>query len=122
MTQDESPFACDLNAIPLDERPTHLANTQKLFSLVQQIQELPDGYSFRLPNENDVWKLAAEFVDLERLCCPFFAFRLEFKRQGDPIYLTVTGAEGVKPFIMAEIGEHLTRYVQVGAGRISPTS
>ena len=122
MIGQESPFACDMHAIPLESRAAHQSNTERLFSLVQQVQELPNGYTFRLPNETDVWKLAAEFVDLERLCCPFFAFRLEFKRQGDPIYLTVTGAEGVKPFIMAEIGEHLTRYVQVGAGRISPTS
>ena len=122
MIGQESPFACDMHAIPLESRAAHQSNTERLFSLVQQVQELPNGYTFRLPNETDVWKLAAEFVDLERLCCPFFAFSLEIEGQSGPIYLTLTGREGVKSFILAEIGEPLTRFVQLGTNRIASTS
>ena len=122
MALKEPSFACDMHAIPLESRAAHHANTQRLFNLVQQIQERPNGYTFRLPNEADVWKLATEFVNLERLCCPFFAFRLEFEREGGPIYLTLTGQEGVKPFIMAEIHEHVPRYVQLEPSRANSTS
>jgi len=122
MSADESPFACDMNAIPLERRLEHAANTQRLFSLVQQVRELRDGYAFRLPNENDVWSLAAEFVNLERLCCRFFGFQLEIEGQGGAIYLSLTGREGVKPLIIAEIGEHLAKYVQIGISRIPFTS
>jgi hypothetical protein len=37
----------------------------------------------------------------------FFDFSLEVEREGGAVWLSLTGREGVKPFIMAEIGEHL---------------
>lgn len=110
-----------MHAIPLESRAGHQANTEQLFNLVLEVQELTNGYRFRLPGKTDVWKAASEFVNLERLCCPFFAFQLEIESQGGPIYLTLTGQEGVKPFIMAEIGDHLARYVQLETSRIAST-
>lgn len=107
MTEQESPFACDMLAIAADQRSAHLATIDKLFRSVGSVRELPDGYSFRLPNEADVLLTAAEFIALERLCCPFFGFGLDLEREGGAVWLSVTGREGVKPFIMAEIGDHL---------------
>ena len=69
---------------------------------------MPDGYAFRLPNESDVLLKAAEFIALERLCCPFFGFSLEVEPEGGALWLRLTGREGVKPFIHAEIGGHLS--------------
>ena len=66
-----------------------------------------NGYAFQLPNQSELLRLAAEFVTLERLCCPFFGFSIEVEREGGEVCLSLTGREGVKPFIMAEIGEHL---------------
>lgn len=109
MTKRESPFACDMTAIELDKRAGHVAVMKELFSLVEHREELKDGYSLRFPNSAHVWMMAAEFVSLERLCCPFFDFRLEVEREGGAIRLTLTGREGVKPFILAEIGEHLSQ-------------
>ena len=79
----------------------------KLFRAVESIRELPNGYSFRLPTESDVLLTAADFIALERLCCPFFGFGLEIEREGGAVWLSLTGREGVKPFIVAEIGDHL---------------
>ncbi|MGI9167336.1 MAG: hypothetical protein ACR2G5_13325 [Pyrinomonadaceae bacterium] len=53
----------------------------------------------------------AEFIALERLCCPFFGFAVEVEREGGAVWLILTGREGVKPFIIAEIGDHLTASV-----------
>ena len=103
----ESPFACDMTAIAPDQRGAHMATIEKLFRSVQSMRELPDGYAFELPNESNVLLTLAQFVDLERLCCPFFGFAIDVEREGGPIFLSLTGREGVKPFIMAEIGEHL---------------
>src|SRR6267142_4532579 len=80
MTGKESAFACDLTAIAADQRDAHLATIDKLFRAVESIRELPNGYSVRLPNESEVLLTAAEFIALERLCCPFFDFGLEIER------------------------------------------
>ena len=68
---------------------------------------MANGYSFQLPNESDVLLTAAHFIALEQLCCPFFGFGIDVEREGGAVFLTLTGREGVKPFIIAEIGEHL---------------
>ena len=107
MTEKQSPFACDMTAIAADQRDAHLASINKLFRSVQSVRELPNGYRVRLPNESDVLLTAAKFIALERLCCPFFDFSLEIEREGGAVWLSLTGREGVKPFIMAEIGHHL---------------
>jgi len=46
---------------------------------------------------------AAEFISLEKLCCPFLAFRLDIDAEGGPVKLRLTGREGVKAFIREEI-------------------
>ena len=107
MTEKESPFACDMTAIAPEQRGAHVATIKKLFSLVKSKRELPDGYAFELPNDSDVLLTSAEFISLERLCCPFFGFELHVEREGGSIWLSLRGRDGVKPFIMAEIGEHL---------------
>ena len=103
----ESPFACDMTAIPADQREIHFATIDKLFRVVESVNELPNGYNFRLPNDSDMLLTATQFIALERLCCPFFGFGLEIEREGGGVWLSLTGREGVKPFIMAEIADHL---------------
>jgi hypothetical protein len=105
MNEKISPFACDMTAIPPDQRHAHLATIEKLFRAVEDLRELPDGYAFKLSNDSQVLLTAAQFVALERLCCPFFGFTLEIEREGGGVWLSLTGREGVKPFIIAEIGE-----------------
>ena len=96
MTQ---PIACDLNAIPADQRARHEALVQGIFASVTERRELPDGYSFRLPP--DQWFNVAEWTQLERLCCPFFNFRLEF-REGGEFWLSLTGTDDVKALLAVE--------------------
>ena len=109
MTERESRFACDMTAIAADLRSAHLATISRLFRAVESHRELPNGYAFRLPNESDLLLTAAEFIAFERLCCPFFGFGLEIEPEGGAVWLSLTGREGVKPFILAEIGDHLPR-------------
>ena len=104
---EESPFACDMTAIAPEQRGAHIATIEKLFRSVQSSRELPDGYAFELSNESDVLLIAVEFIVNERLCCPFFDFALEIEREGGSVSLSLRGRDGVKPFIMAEIGEYL---------------
>jgi len=112
MTENESAFACDMSAIAADQRGAHLATINKLFRAVESLVELPNGYSFRLPNDSDVLLSAAQFITLERRCCPFFSFDLQIEREGGAVWLSLTGREGVKPYIMAEIGDYLSANIQ----------
>jgi hypothetical protein len=95
----EIPIACDLTAIPAEYREQHSAIAEQLFAAVLEIRELPDGYAFRLPEEPGMLLKAAEFVSLERLCCPFFGFVLEIEPAGGPLWLKLTGGAGVKEYI-----------------------
>jgi hypothetical protein len=103
----EFPFVCNMHALSPEQRPQHIATAQTLFQARQQIQELPDGYAFQLANHADVLVRAAEFIALERLCCPFFSFTLKVEPEGGAVWFYLTGREGVKPFIRAELSEFL---------------
>ncbi|HEX8844246.1 MAG TPA: hypothetical protein VF791_06365 [Pyrinomonadaceae bacterium] len=103
----ESPFACDMGAIEPEKRGVHLTTISQLFQKVLSVRELNNGYAFQLPGEPGALVHAAEFIELERLCCPFFGFNLEVEAEGGSLWLSLTGRPGVKPFILAEIGEHL---------------
>src|SRR5215208_6161119 len=72
------------------ERGAHLATFEKLFRSVKAIRELPNGYVFQLADEPDVLRLAAEFITLERLCCPFCGFGIEV--ESDVLYRHIPGA------------------------------
>jgi hypothetical protein len=100
----ESPIACNLNALDRERRRRHQSLTAQLRAAVQETRELPDGYSFRLPSDEATVQKTAEWITLERRCCPFIAFGLEAGRESGPLWLSLTGREGVKPFLKMEFG------------------
>jgi len=96
-----------MSAIDPGQRAGHVATGRQVFSAAEEIRELTDGYAFRLPPLSDVLTKAAEFISLERLCCPFLRFSLEVEPEGGSIWLRLTGREGVKAFVREEVGELL---------------
>lgn len=101
--RNETTFAC--NAVALDDRQRQRYATlfRQLGESRQEIRELPDGYAFRYPADSSTITAVAEFVTYERLCCPFFNFTLEVESEGGPLWLRLTGREGVKEFIRSEM-------------------
>jgi hypothetical protein len=100
-----SPFACVMDAIEPDKREQHISTAKQLFRSIKEFRELPNGYAFHLPDEPDMLLKIAEFISLERLCCPFLGFTLEVEPERGAVWLKLTGREGVKPFLRAEIAE-----------------
>jgi len=101
----ESPvFMCSLTALTPDQRNHHRELSERLHKSVSEVRELADGYAFRLPGETANITLVAEWITLERLCCPFFAFQLEISKEGAPLWLRITGEAGVKEFMQLEFG------------------
>jgi arsenate reductase len=103
METKQSPLACDMTAIPPRQRETHLSASRELFTQIRQTQELSDGYQFQFADQPDLLKRLAEFVSLEQLCCPFLSFAIEIEAENGPVWLRLTGREGVKAFIREEI-------------------
>jgi len=101
-TVTESPIVCNLTALNAGQRERHQANAQQLFAAVQEIRELPDGFAFRLPAESAMILKAAEFITLERLCCPFFTFGVQLEGENGPLWLKLTGQGEVKQFLQTE--------------------
>jgi hypothetical protein len=93
-------FACDMKALSKAERGRYQKVSRALRTAVEETSELRDGYAFRLPARGLM--TAAEWVSLERRCCPFFTFTLEQSRDGGPVWLRVTGSEGAKEFMREE--------------------
>lgn len=95
-------FACNLGAIPHEQRAGHQALGSALFGhAAQQTAELADGYAFRFPPER--YADITAFIANERLCCPFFTFTLEIAADQGPLWLRITGREGAKEILRAEL-------------------
>ena len=65
---DDIPVACCLSTAEFREREaTLLAHFR---SAVNETDELPDGYAFRLPGDGKWIAVVAELIVAERECCP----------------------------------------------------
>jgi hypothetical protein len=97
-------FVCNLGVMDQAERARYIALSRKLMSASDDRRELADGYAFKLAAHKISLLEIAEWVTFERRCCPFFNLQIETPPNGAPIELRMTGAAGVKQFILSEIG------------------
>jgi hypothetical protein len=98
-----TPLACNLFGLTEQQRKRQQELRQQLFEDGREVRELSDGYAIGLPATTTTILAAAEFVTLERLCCPFFRFELSVGGNAEPLWLRLTGEEGVKEFLKAEL-------------------
>ena len=90
------PIACSLSEHERVERGEEISD---LFKGVQQVHELADGYAYRFPGNEEWGSRLPKFIVGERSCCPFFTFELSFEPNQGPIWLHISGPEGVKGFM-----------------------
>jgi hypothetical protein len=98
-----STLACDLFALDAGERARHKLLLRELTSVVTSVEELPDGLAVRFPSKPYVFLRLAEWLDLERACCPFLRFGLLFENRTPTLRLDVRGPKGVKEFLRAAL-------------------
>jgi hypothetical protein len=108
MAQNNSspPLACNLNAISAAERPRYSQLMKQLRAAVRERQELSDGYSYRLDGNSVSLPEVAEWMKLERLCCPFLTLQLEASGQATDWRLHLRGPAGVKAILNLEFPQH----------------
>ena len=97
-------FVCNLGVMNEEERARYIALSRKLMSAGKERRELERGFAFRLAAEKIALVEVAEWVTFERRCCPFLNLEIEAEPNDGPVWLRMTGAEGIKQFILAEIG------------------
>ena len=99
MNRNESPIACQMNALSVTERLRRAELLAELRKVTRAVQELADGFAFEFVAGAETWKSAAEFVMLERRCCPFLSFSLGAESEDGPMWVRITGRDGVKDFV-----------------------
>lgn len=116
--QSEVIIACDPNAIPPEKRERWLEVATQMYGAVQEVQELADGYAFRLPSDSEMLLIVAEDLNYDRLCCPFIRYTLDIEPNEGPFWLRFTGGEGIKEFLRMsfESSNLLTEQVAQAAG------
>lgn len=97
-------LACDMTALDAAQRARRHALAERLHAALREVREHPDGYALRYPPTADLCLAVAEFIMLERLCCPFFGFTMEVEPNGGPLWLRLSGPDGVKAFVREEVG------------------
>jgi hypothetical protein len=95
----ESAPACDLDAISASERPRYNELRKMLAASAVGKRELPDGIAMKISTERMALAQLAEWIALERKCCPFFEFKIEVAPEAGPVWLSLTGRAGVKEFL-----------------------
>jgi hypothetical protein len=92
-------FACNSKAISAAERPCYNDLVKRIRRAIQDRREIADGYVFKVDSKTLTLPEAAEWVSMERLCCPFLTLQLTASGNQSDWLLTLTGPEGVKPLI-----------------------
>jgi hypothetical protein len=97
------PIACRANALDKTQRQRQQALLDTVRRTVRGKHDLPDGVTLSFPAEPTLFLQLAEWISLERRCCPFMEFTLEWK-SNDCVSVRLTGQPGVKDVITAEMG------------------
>src|SRR5580704_14136778 len=100
----ESPLACDLDAISAGDRPRYNELRKMLAASAVGKRELADGIAVQISTERMPLAQLAEWISLERKCCPFFEFKIEVAPASGPVWLSLTGRPGVKEFLGQTLG------------------
>ena len=96
-------LACDLGAFDAAQRSRYSALRAELGARRLDVREVADGYVFFYPGEPDVILKLAEFVTLERRCCPFFSFALEVSPGATPVRLRIGGGPEMKDVLRGQL-------------------
>jgi hypothetical protein len=101
---DEPPIACVRDALSPAERERHHELLVEVKALARGSSETEDGVEVRLPRTADAFRTVAEWISLERRCCPFLSFALAWPAGARAPTLRLGGRPGVKEFLVRELG------------------
>lgn len=100
---DEVIIACNPNAVPAEQRDQWVKTGMEVYQSVEEVQELANGFRFRLPPNSEMLLKVAEYISNERLCCAFLHFTVEIEPNRGPFWLQLSGGDGVKEYVRSVI-------------------
>jgi hypothetical protein len=100
---EEVPLACRAFALDRTQRARQTELLAEVRAAVQEVRDKEDGLAFRLTADSALFQKTAEWIALERRCCPFLDFAMEWRRD-ETVWVTISGPAGVKAFLRAEMG------------------
>jgi hypothetical protein len=118
MTDEMPAIACDLTALPDGgrERVTALAGT--LIPMAGEVRDLQDGYALGYHDASPgLFSALAEFIALDRLCCPFLRHGLVSDPGRGTVWLQLTGRQGAKEAIASDLAALLPDDLTIGDPR-----
>jgi hypothetical protein len=98
----ETSFYCNTKSLSKAEWAHKREISQKMKIARAQRKELANGYAFRFRPEAVSLLELADWVSSEARWCPFFDMSIEVEPDGGPLWVRLTGKEGVKQFIRME--------------------
>ena len=99
------PIVCVPSALTREERTRSRELRRELAAATVETRAKPNGYSYRYRDDPEIFRKAAEWITLERRCCPFLTFELRWSQGASTPWLELTGPEGTREFLGAEMPE-----------------
>jgi hypothetical protein len=94
-------IACNLNAIKGGERQRYTDLMTRLRAAIRQREDHADGCAYKLDSGRVSLVEVAEWMAMERLCCPFLTLQLSVSGDREDWLLTLTGPPGAKVILDA---------------------
>jgi hypothetical protein len=98
----ETRLTCRIDALDPGQRERHATLVAELAPVARGVEELGDGYAVRFPSQPYLFLRVAEWVELERACCPFLAIGITFENAAGSIRVDLRGPAGVKAFLRSQ--------------------
>jgi len=98
-----TPLACNLGVFSPKERARYDELRAALLAAAH-VERANGGYAVRLPGDDETLRAVAEWVLLERRCCPFISFSISFGDAGQPLRVALTGDAAVEEVLRTEFG------------------
>ena len=94
-------LVCKLVGPEFQKRKTELQ--AEIFSKVESVNEVPDGFIFHFKDEGDFLQKLADLMLAEQKCCPFFQFDLSVKSYNQGIDWKISGTPEVKEMLRSMV-------------------
>lgn len=89
-------LACIPEALSAEERARSSALLRTIREATVETAELDAGWALRVRGD---LRLVAEWIGLERRCCPFLDFEVRWARGEETFWLRLTGPDGTKEIL-----------------------
>ncbi len=93
--------ACKLTSLELQKYKTEVIALLK--NNILKREELSNGYHYTFIGSDTILDQTITFIKAERQCCNFLTFNIVIEDDQSCIILNITGPDGTKDFINAEM-------------------